>query len=152
MQVSNKNRKALYEQRIEELKTRIDILEKSMGKTDKREKDKCLRQSQIVKRFRYSLTHFQDDYVLNNEHWLQLREEVERLFPTFYHILNARTELNSNEYKVCLLVKSGFDPFEIEVLMDKKHTYASNIRKRLHKKIYGYEGSGAELDRKIRDL
>ena len=48
-----------------------------------------------------------------------------------------------------MLVKARFSPSEIEYIMNMKHSYATNARKRLHNTIFGYPGSGEEFDKKI---
>ena len=89
---------------------------------------------------------------LSSVQWRELKTTVEVLFPTFYQEMNARGQLSVLEYRVCLLVKAGFKPSDIDTLMDFKTKYASCVRKRLHKKIFGTEGSSTDFDSKIRAI
>ncbi len=149
---TNDNRIAAYVTKADQLREEVVYYQKALSKIDKRRKDVNLVETKIVNRFRYSLTHISEQDKVQDSHWQELKEAVESLYPSFYQVLNERQELQENEYRVCLLVKAGFEPFDIDILMDKKHTYASNTRKRLHKKVFGIEGSGAEFDQKIRNI
>ncbi|MBP1531185.1 MAG: hypothetical protein ILA39_03525 [Bacteroidaceae bacterium] len=149
---TNDNRIAAYVKKADQLREEVVYYQKALSKIDKRRKDVNLVETKIVNRFRYSLTHISKQDKVQDSHWQELKEAVESLYPSFYQVLNERQELQENEYRVCLLVKAGFEPFDIDILMDKKHTYASNTRKRLHKKVFGIEGSGAEFDQKIRNI
>ena len=149
---TNDNRIAAYVKKADQLREEVVYYQKALSKIDKRRKDVNLVETKIVNRFRYSLTHISEQDKVQDSHWQELKEAVESLYPSFYQVLNERQELQENEYRVCLLVKAGFEPFDIDILMDKKHTYASNTRKRLHKKVFGIEGSGAEFDQKIRNI
>ncbi len=84
--------------------------------------------------------------------WQELKVRVEELFPTFYQRMNGLETLSVLEYRVCLLVKAGFSPSQIEALLDMKPRYASIVRKRLYKKVFGTEGSSTDFDRKVRDF
>ena len=149
---TNDSRIAAYVKKADQLREEVVYYQKALSKIDKRRKDVNLVETKIVNRFRYSLTHISEQDKVQDSHWQELKETVESLYPSFYQVLNERQELQENEYRVCLLVKAGFEPFDIDILMDKKHTYASNTRKRLHKKVFGIEGSGAEFDQKIRNI
>ena len=149
---TNDNRIAAYVKKADQLREEVVYYQKALSKIDRGRKDVNLVETKIVNRFRYSLTHISEQDKVQDSHWQELKEAVESLYPSFYQVLNERQELQENEYRVCLLVKAGFEPFDIDILMDKKHTYASNTRKRLHKKVFGIEGSGAEFDQKIRNI
>ncbi len=149
---TNDNRIAAYVTKADQLREEVVYYQKALSKIDRGRKDVNLVETKIVNRFRYSLTHISEQDKVQDSHWQELKETVESLYPSFYQVLNERQELQENEYRVCLLVKAGFEPFDIDILMDKKHTYASNTRKRLHKKVFGIEGSGAEFDQKIRNI
>ena len=104
-------------------------------------------QSEIVRQFRNSLTAKGD--VINSKHWNKLQDTIIHLFPNFESVVNRNRELSKKEFQVCMLVKARFSPSEIEYIMNMKHSYATNARKRLHNTIFGYPGSGEEFDRKI---
>ena len=89
---------------------------------------------------------------LSPSQWLELKTTVEEMFPTFYQEMNGREQLSVTEYRVCLLVKAGFSPSSIDTLMDYKPKYASCVRKRLHKKVFGTEGSSTDFDSKVRNI
>ena len=51
-----------------------------------------------------------------------------------------------------MLLLCGFKPFQIDDLMGMKHTFASQTRQRLHKKVFGTNGTAADFDRKLQLL
>lgn len=89
-------------------------------------------------------------YSINSDHWKNLQQTIQHLFPNFEAVINKDGKLPKSDMQLCMLVKAKFTPSEIDYIMQMKHSYASNARKRLHKTIFGYPGSGEEFDSKIR--
>ena len=132
---------------IDQLRNMIEQFEKMIEPDKHSDANELLCQSEIVRQFRNSLTAKGD--VINSKHWNKLQDTIIHLFPNFESVVNRNRELSKKEFQVCMLVKARFSPSEIEYIMNMKHSYATNARKRLHNTIFGYPGSGEEFDRKI---
>jgi hypothetical protein len=141
---------------INEKVRRIEDLE-SLLNSNTSEKDAQLRKAPAYTVFA--------DYVMQDEkgapvklglptekEWKQLIACVQKLFPTFYTRTHSRRNIDDEEYRICVLVKAGFRPKQIELLMSLPHNSVSTRRKRLLKKIFNIDGSAEEFDRKIRSI
>ena len=135
---------------IEQQRNHISNLERVLLKKDHRKKDRNLKDSDIAKRFQLIRTpRLGMDCTLREEDWIQLSHTVEEIYPTFYDVMNGRQQLSEKEYRVCLLVKINFGSSDIDVVMNQKPSFASTTKKRLHKKVFGYEGTAADFERKL---
>ena len=76
--------------------------------------------------------------------------QIEKIFcPKF--LLKARTA-DKREYELCLLVKLGFAPSQINMLTGRSLQDIANIRKRMYNRITGKDGSSRDFDRYIKSL
>ena len=66
--------------------------------------------------------------------------------PTFHALLS---ELSLTEYDVCLLIRLHFSPSELCTLTGISSAYATVIRKRLLKKVFGEEGKAKDFDKRV---
>lgn len=89
---------------------------------------------------------------LTESEWLHLYEKAEMVFPGIFHNLRIKFKLSEVQYRICLLVISGFRASEINVLVCHERGYSTMVRKRLHMKIFGEEGGAEEFDKKLREL
>lgn len=90
-------------------------------------------------------------YPVTEEDWTQMRNTIEEGFPTFFLRTHSGKRISEKEYKLCLLVKAGFSPTDINVILDSKE-YATNTRKRLLKKIFNIDGTPKDFDQMIQSL
>ena len=90
-------------------------------------------------------------YPVTEEDWKQMRNTIEEGFPTFFLRTHSGKRISEKEYKLCLLVKAGFSPTDINVILDSKE-YATNTRKRLLKKIFNIDGTPKDFDQMIQSL
>ena len=81
-----------------------------------------------------------------------LDETVNAIAGGFKETLYSACSLSRQEYCICLLLKFGFSNREISVLLARSVSAISMARKRLFVKLFGKEGSAAELDDYIRSL
>lgn len=88
----------------------------------------------------------------SNEDMDNLQELVNSIYPDFHIKTNAQTTLRQEENHICALTKLHFLPSDISVLLGYTPASISMTRKRLHKKIFGVEGTGKDFDTKIRRL
>ena len=77
---------------------------------------------------------------------------LKELFTGFEPLSRWEKMMSSNEYQVCLLVKVGFSPKDISILMGLSLSNISNIRKRLFEKMTGRKGSAKNFDKFIMSL
>ncbi len=134
----------------EELRTHIAYLERELLKRNRSKGDVDLSETEIVQKFRKAREHgMTGKYKLIDEDWKQLRNTIESIYPTFFEAMNARKPLSSKDYKICLLVKAQFSPSDINILMGQTDSYSTQAKKRLHKKVFGFEGTAADFEKKI---
>lgn len=81
-----------------------------------------------------------------------LDETVNAIAGGFKETLYSACSLSRQEYCICLLLKFGFSNREISILLARSVSAISMARKRLFVKLFGKEGSAAELDDYIRSL
>jgi len=132
---------------ISQLKGMIEQFEKMIEPDKHTDANEMLCQSEAVHLFRSSLT--KKNASITSKDWKKLQDTIKHLFPNFEYAINKNGKLSNKELQVCMLVKARFSPSEIEYIMNMKHSYATNARKRLHNTIFGYPGSGEEFDKKI---
>ena len=82
--------------------------------------------------------------------WKSFIACVQELFPTFYIRTHSQRVINDEEYRICVLVKAGFKPKQVEQLIPLPYNTVSTRRKRLLKKIFNIHGSAEEFDKRIR--
>ena len=135
---------------MEKLSVRIVELEDLLLQKTDRKTDLKLMSSNIVRKFQDARNSgMLNGHIITEDDWLQLRNNVETIYPNFYETLNANKPLLPKEYRLCLLVKAHFGSSDIDILMGQKNSYSTNIKKRLHKKVFGTEGSAADFELKI---
>ena len=72
--------------------------------------------------------------------WVALQKHLAKLHPTFVQTLRDRAKpLMANELYVAMLVKVGFQPSEIAILMNRSPQMVSMSRRRLYTKVFGKE-------------
>jgi hypothetical protein len=78
-------------------------------------------------------------------------QEVYALMPNFMAKL-SRYDLSAKEQSVCALVKLRFIPSEMASLTSSSPQSITNLRVRLHERIFGSKGGARDFDQKIRAL
>jgi hypothetical protein len=132
---------------MDQLNNIIAQLEKTIEPDKHSDANELLMQSEAVYLLRKSL--IAKGYTIKDEHWQKLFETINHLFPNFESVINRDGKLSKTDIQVCMLVNARFSPSEIDYIMNMKHSYATNARKRLHNTIFGYPGSGDDFDKKI---
>lgn len=132
---------------IKEMQETISRLE---AKFNAQYKGMELDNAPIIKRLKRSRTNpFM--YPIEKTDWEELRTAIEERYPAFYMHMHNGKRINDTEYQVCLLVKAGFTPSDIDILLGRNE-YAATTRKRLLKKIFDKEGSGKDFDKMVQEL
>lgn len=134
---------------ISELTNELTILcDESSLQGDLTECDSNLWDKAIVKKF----------VVLANEkkcpsenQWMLLAKVFEHFFPNFRLELGKNRSLTEKEYRLCMLIRLGFKPKELAILMNMSKTNISN-RRRMSLKIFGEDLSVSKFDARIRQI
>lgn len=83
---------------------------------------------------------------IRNDDWDRLEKIICQHLPHFFPSLSSLTHLSESEIHVCMLLKLGFTPREISILMFRTFSAISAIRKRLYKKVFNKEGKPSDWD------
>lgn len=111
-----------------------------------------LSSSNVILRFRNKLNYPQKVELDEND-WQELNDLINCEIPRFFGLMNKEKPLSLMEYRLCILIRLGFQPKEQMILLSLPPTYNITVyRKRLYKKIFGVDGSPKELDRIIHEI
>ncbi len=138
---------AAHEIKITELSAQVNTLIQTIRKIESEAEDYDLEKSKIVTSI---MALRMQGKSIRPEEWDALSKAVEERYPTFHEHMNSRQQLNETEYRVCLLLVSGCNPTDIEILMGKSNSFAAMTRKRLCIKVFGIEGKPQDFDRLLR--
>ena len=75
----------------------------------------------------------------NQEDWNLLIEMVKQCLPLFYAHLNSHL-LTDQEWKTCLLLRIGFKPNEVSMLLDTLPSRVSKLKALINKKLFNEDG------------
>lgn len=95
----------------------------------------------------------QDKISIGETLWEELGEEVNVAHPDFKEtLLNLNPKLTEHEYRVCLLLKCGFAPYQIAKLTYHSQESVSSTRRRLCYKFFRCQGKPSDCDKFIASL
>lgn len=120
-------------QKYEKVKTRMDNINKYSDKP-------------IVKQLKHHAKH---DFTP------MTKEEISRLKKLFAGeegFSKIDNIVNEYEYQVCMLIRTGFTPSDICILMNSSKSSIANVRKKLYTKLTGRNGSSKDFDVYINSL
>ena len=120
-------------QKYEKVKTRMDNINKYSDKP-------------IVKQLKHHAKH---------DLTPMTKEEISRLKKIFVgeeRFCKIENIINEYEYQVCMLIRTGFTPSDICILMNSSKSSIANVRKKLYTKLTGRNGSSKDLDMYINSL
>ena len=150
LDILTENRQTRMESLIKEKEEEIERLQKEKAEYEKK-KDIAAR-----------ITPFADEPVVRvlrrhaeKEHVMMSGEERKMLislFDSYEEISRLKAVLSESEYELCLLVKLGFAPSQINMLTGRSLQDIANIRKRMYNRITGKDGSSRDFDRYIKSL
>ena len=85
--------------------------------------------------------------VLTTTDWRAIEQEIDHISPRFKEKLyNLYSKFSENEYRICLLIKLGFQPTEIAKLTLYSKESVASTRRRLYEKVFGSKGSPKDWD------
>lgn len=100
----------------------------------------------IVKQLKYHARH--DFTPMTKEEISRLKE----LFVGEERFSKIENIVNEYEYQVCMLIRTGFTPSDICILMNSSKSSIANVRKKLYTKLMGRNGSSKDFDVYINSL
>ena len=115
-----------------------------MKEENRRTALQCMKQSEIVLRFKQSAIDYKCK--ITETDWTSLYNLFNELIPGYEQQIRSMYAINDSEWRICQLVKLGFQPGDIAVLTNKSKAAVSAIRTRLYFKLFNKEGSSKELD------
>ncbi len=83
------------------------------------------------------------------------KEEMDRLKELFVgeeRFGKIENIVNEYEYQVCMLIRTGFTPSDICILINSSKSSIANVRKKLYTKLTGRNGSSKDFDAYINSL
>jgi len=135
-------------QEIELLQNTIALMEE--GKDSPNDRLDEFEESDIVNRLRQKAGKKENANVAELG---ELRNTAAKHLPAFIQALdNTDYELQNHEILLCILIKVGFRPSEIAILMNMTPQNISNLRARLNKKMFQTEKGAKDFDDKIINL
>ena len=140
---------------IVENEKRIALLEKKLGKygklvyfgIEKTEND--LKKSSNYQRIKNMAYKGQQ---LSQVDWDNVCNLVNEYFPGFYEFAISNLQINSTEYKICLLLRLHFKAGEIANMLGVTPAYISKISTEILAGLYGKKGSSKELYKELYKL
>ena len=148
-----------YQELSEEKNTSIQDLQQKLEKySDLRQHyssetlEERLHSSSVFKKLKEKVLH-PGSVEITNDDWVELRNLFNEELPRFFGIVNSHKQLNATEYNMCMLIRLGFQPKELLILLDMQPGYNITMyRSRLLKKAFNIDESAKELDRLILNI
>lgn len=78
--------------------------------------------------------------------WEDLAQGFRLYLPTFEKTITDFHPLSETEWKVCMLLKLGFSPSDLSILIGKSPSGISSIRSRLYEKAFHKKGAPTDWD------
>lgn len=122
--------------------------EKSIEERTNEEAD--IKDSAIYQSIKHSIEN--QEYRLSDEHWTELTKLINNTYPGFDKNLHAFLDVNSQEYKICLLIKIGITPTNIAHFLNLTKEAITASRRRMYTKSFHKRGTPADWDKIIISL
>ena len=150
LDILTENRQTRMESLIKEKEEEIERLQKEKAEYEKN-KDIAARMTLFADEpvVRILRRHAEKEHVMMSG---EERKMLISLFDSYEEISRLKAVLSESEYELCLLVKLGFAPSQINMLTGRSLQDISNIRKRMYNRITGKDGSSRDFDRYIKYL
>ena len=150
LDILTENRQTRMESLIKEKEEEIERLQKEKAEYEKN-KDIAARMTPFADEpvVRILRRHAEKEHVMMSG---EERKMLISLFDSYEEISRLKAVLSESEYELCLLVKLGFAPSQINMLTGRSLQDIANIRKRMYNRITGKDGSSRDFDRYIKSL
>ena len=84
--------------------------------------------------------------------WETLEKTIYDVYPSFKNQLEKFAPMNETEFKVCLLIRSGFNALTISKLIFRTQNSVYSICRRLYKKNFGVYAASSEWEKIIKSI
>ena len=150
LDILTENRQTRMESLIKEKEEEIERLQKEKAEYEKK-KDIAARMTPFADEpvVRVLRRHAEKEHVMMSG---EERKMLISLFDSCEEISRLKAVLSESEYELCLLVKLGFAPSQINMLTGRSLQDIANIRKRMYNRITGKDGSSRDFDKFIKSL
>ena len=150
LDILTENRQTRMESLIKEKEEEIKRLQKEKAEYEKN-KDIAARMTPFADEpvVRILRRHAEKEHVMMSG---EERKMLISLFDSYEEISRLKAVLSESEYELCLLVKLGFAPSQINMLTGRSLQDIANIRKRMYNRITGKDGSSRDFDKFIKSL
>ena len=150
LDILTENRQTRMESLIKEKEEEIERLQKEKAEYEKN-KDIAARMTPFADEpvVRILRRHAEKEHVMMSG---EERKMLISLFDSYEEISRLKAVLSESEYELCLLVKLGFAPSQINMLTGRSLQDIANIRKRMYNRITGKDGSSRDFDKFIKSL
>ena len=150
LDILTENRQTRMESLIKEKEEEIERLQKEKAEYEKN-KDIAARMTPFADEpvVRILRRHAEKEHVMMSG---EERKMLISLFDSYEEISRLKAVLSESEYELCLLIKLGFAPSQINMLTGRSLQDIANIRKRMYNRITGKDGSSRDFDRYIKSL
>ena len=150
LDILTENRQTRMESLIKEKEEEIERLQKEKAEYEKK-KDIAARMTLFADEpvVRILRRHAEKEHVMMSG---EERKMLISLFDSYEEISRLKAVLSESEYELCLLVKLGFAPSQINMLTGRSLQDIANIRKRMYNRITGKDGSSRDFDKFIKSL
>ena len=145
--LSDSNKK--FEKLISSKNTQIEILEKELGlhKIELSTLDERIKKTEISQKFSHLLKSLNEP---SKQDWDALEAMFNDKLPFFSQFIYSKfPKLSNEDLHLCMLIRLGYRPLEISVLMGISQGNITNKRRRLLNKIYNRDGKPGDFDAEI---
>lgn len=146
------NDDVLQQEKIESLRVEIHRLNEALEETENKYTDIIEEKKGVVSSVLVKADNWEE--CLSNDDWCKLEAYTVSLYPGFYvHLRNVLPNIKLEQLQIATLVKLGFTPTQISVLLMKSVQSITNSRRRMFLKVHGGDKCTTEdADRWIRGL
>lgn len=114
-------------------------------------KDEILNKSNIFKLFqKYLCNPIKNS--LTEANWNELTTYLEDIIPGFRCLKFGPNKLSEENYRLCILIRYGFKPTEISLILGKSKSAITKTRRMLLLKIFHINGNASDFDDKLFDI
>lgn len=110
-----------------------------------------LQQTAVYKRFVTFLNN-PSKTLLTDADWEELIANLECTIPNFRIVRFETEQISKDCYRLCVLIRYGFKPSEIALIMGKTTSFITKTRQFLLHKIYQVSGTAQEFDVRLLDI
>ncbi len=146
------NDDVLQQEKIESLRVEIHRLNEALEETENKYSDILEEKKGVVSSVLVKADNREE--CLSNDDWCKLEAYTVSLYPGFYvHLRSVLPNIKLEQLQIATLVKLGFTPTQISVLLGKSVQSITNSRRRMYLKVHGGDKcTTEEADRWIRGL